>query len=69
MAQQTALMAPIGPIVRRPQENGYISTDAEAASSLAAGRHRHLGQPHPATRPRLVERRRPAVLQRAVAGA
>lgn len=33
MEQQTALMEPIGPIIRRPQENGYISTDAEAASS------------------------------------
>ncbi|CAN7168308.1 TauD/TfdA family dioxygenase [Phenylobacterium sp. LjRoot225] len=33
MEQQIALMAPIGPIIRRPQENGYISTDAEAASS------------------------------------
>jgi taurine dioxygenase len=33
MAQQTALMEPIGPIIRRPQENGYISTDAGAPSS------------------------------------
>jgi taurine dioxygenase len=33
MEQQTALMTPIGPIIRRPQENGYISTDANAASS------------------------------------
>lgn len=33
MEQQTALMEPIGPIVRRPQENGYISTDLGAPSS------------------------------------
>jgi taurine dioxygenase len=33
MDQQTALMTPIGPIIRRPQENGYISTDTEARSS------------------------------------
>jgi taurine dioxygenase len=33
MEQQTALMTPIGPIIRRPQENGYISTDANASSS------------------------------------
>jgi taurine dioxygenase len=33
MEQQTALMTPIGPIIRRPQENGYISTDAGAPSS------------------------------------
>jgi taurine dioxygenase len=35
MEQQTALMTPIGPIILRPQENGYISTDANAASSRA----------------------------------
>lgn len=35
MAQQTALMEPIGPIILRPQENGYISTDANATSSRA----------------------------------
>ena len=35
MQQQTALMTPIGPIVLRPQENGYISTDVGAASSRA----------------------------------
>src|SRR5215210_237825 len=33
MAQQTAPMTPIGPIIRRPQENGYITTDVEAPSS------------------------------------
>lgn len=33
MEQQTALMEPIGPIIRRPQENGYISTDVGAPSS------------------------------------
>ena len=33
MEQQTALMEPIGPIIRRPQENGYISTDVAAPSS------------------------------------
>src|ERR1700739_1636344 len=33
MEQQTALMTPIGPIIRRPQENGYISTDPNAPSS------------------------------------
>jgi taurine dioxygenase len=33
MEQQTALMTPIGPIIRRPQENGYISTDVGAPSS------------------------------------
>lgn len=33
MDEQTALMTPIGPIIRRPQENGYISTDAEGQSS------------------------------------
>lgn len=33
MEQQTALMERIGPIIRRPQENGYISTEVGAASS------------------------------------
>ena len=33
MEQQTELMQRIGPIIRRPQENGYISTDVEAPSS------------------------------------
>ena len=33
MEQQTALMQRIGPIIRRPQENGYISTDVGASSS------------------------------------
>jgi taurine dioxygenase len=32
MEQQTALMTPIGPIIRRPQENGYISTDNDPKS-------------------------------------
>lgn len=32
MDQQTALMTPIGPVVRRPQENGYISTDNDPVS-------------------------------------
>jgi taurine dioxygenase len=33
MDQQTALIALIGPIVRRPQENGYISTDNDERAS------------------------------------
>jgi len=33
MDRQTALMALIGPIVRRPQENGYISTDNDERAS------------------------------------
>jgi len=33
MDRQTALMELIGPIVRRPQENGYISTDHDERSS------------------------------------
>jgi taurine dioxygenase len=33
MDQQTALMQLIGPIVRRPQENGYISTDNDEQAS------------------------------------
>ena len=33
MDQQTALMELIGPIVRRPQENGYISTDNDETAS------------------------------------
>lgn len=33
MDRQTALMQLIGPIVRRPQENGYISTDNDEQSS------------------------------------
>ncbi|CAN7308884.1 TauD/TfdA family dioxygenase [Phenylobacterium sp. LjRoot219] len=33
MDQQTALMQRIGPIIRRPQENGYISTDVGVPSS------------------------------------
>jgi taurine dioxygenase len=33
MDQQTALMTPIGPIIRRPQENGYISTDNDPVAS------------------------------------
>jgi taurine dioxygenase len=32
MEQQTALMTPIGPIIRRPQENGYISTENDPKS-------------------------------------
>jgi taurine dioxygenase len=33
MDQQTALMTPIGPIIRRPQENGYISTENSPVAS------------------------------------
>jgi taurine dioxygenase len=33
MEAQTALMTPIGPIIRRPQENGYISTDNDPVAS------------------------------------
>jgi taurine dioxygenase len=33
MEQQVALMTLIGPIVRRPQENGYISTDNDERAS------------------------------------
>ena len=33
MDRQTALMQLIGPIVRRPQENGYISTDNDEQAS------------------------------------
>src|SRR5262245_58717386 len=33
MDHQTALMKLIGPIVRRPQENGYISTDNDEPAS------------------------------------